>query len=67
VPKPDVGKWNVTDYSFNKTYILAEMAVQLNITYDGDSGKVSDVSQLWNLSAVYGPLIHNVPLSQCTR
>jgi len=30
--KPVIGKWNVT--SGNVTYILAEMAVQLNITYD---------------------------------
>jgi hypothetical protein len=33
VPKPDTGKWNVTDEMTNVTYILAEMAVQLNITY----------------------------------
>jgi len=33
-PKPDIGTWNVTDTNVNKTFILAEMAVQLNITYD---------------------------------
>jgi lysosomal-associated membrane protein 1/2 len=32
--KPDIGKWNVTDDSDNKTHILVEMAVQLNIKYD---------------------------------
>jgi len=29
-----MGKWNVTDNSGNKTYIVVQMAVQLNITYD---------------------------------
>lgn len=39
VLKPDIGKWNATDHSVNKTFILAEMAIQLNITYDTASGK----------------------------
>jgi hypothetical protein len=42
VPEPDIGKWNATDDRVNKTYILAEMAVQLNVTYDTVGGKVSN-------------------------
>jgi hypothetical protein len=38
MPKPDVGKWNITDK--NITCILAEMAIQLNITYTTTENKV---------------------------
>jgi hypothetical protein len=42
VPKPDICKWNVTD-NIGKTRILAEMAVQLSITYDTLESTVSNV------------------------
>jgi hypothetical protein len=41
--KPDVGKWNATDHNENITYILAEMAVQLKITYVTVKNEVSNV------------------------
>jgi hypothetical protein len=43
VPKPEIGEWNVTENNVSKTYIMAKMAVQLNITYDTVKNKVSNV------------------------
>jgi len=66
-PKPDTGRWNVTENSGNKTYILAEMAVQLNITYDtvekGTQPAIVNIPQNANASGIFGNLTQSLNIT----
>lgn len=47
MPEPDMGSWSYTDTSKNETCVIAQMAMQFNLSYFDTDGK--PVSVLYNL------------------